>query len=327
MDTDRARASLLGLAIGDAMGAPTEGMTRESIAARFGRVDGFLQDDAAGTDDTEYAVLSARGIIAHGRALNADRVAEVWLEALGEQEGGFYGAGFSEMVALANLRAGIRPPDSGRFNVESWSDGAAMRVAPIALFCAGDPELAARLAAEDASVSHAHDGIFCAQSVAAAVSVAATGEHWSAVVDAARAALPQDSWSARLVTRALDIATAAADLEEAERELYRRVPLFHYPWWDSGPEALALTLGVIVATRGEFIPGVLAGVNMGRDSDTIAAMVGAITGALHGTAAIPAEWTDTVRLVRGRCITSTAGTDLIELADAIVAAREGDRDA
>lgn len=317
---NRARASLIGLAIGDAMGAPTEGMTQDAILERFGVVTDFLSDDAAGTDDTEYSVLCARGVIRFGHALSAENVADLWLEALEVQSGGFHGAGFSEMVALARLRDGIRPPASGRNNYELWSDGAAMRVAPIGLFCAGDPDAAARLAAEDASVSHARDGVYAAQAMAAAVAVAATGSGWQQAIEAGIDHLPADSWSRRTVDRALEI--VQRDPGDAQAALYREISLFHYPWADAAPEALALTFGVIAAAEGEFVPAVLAGVNMGRDSDTIAAMAGAICGALHGLAAIPEPWQHRVRSVMGRCVTATAGADLIDLADAIVEERE-----
>lgn len=320
--SDATAGSLFGLAIGDAMGAPTEGMRREDIERLHGRVENFLDADAAGTDDTEYAVLTAQMVVAHGRGLTADHVADHWLAALSVQDGGFYGAGFSEMVALANLQAKIRPPASGALNYEMCSDGAAMRIAPVGLFAVGDPELAMRLAMADASVSHAGDGVWAAQAVAASIAVAAKGDGWQAAIDQLVVSLPADSWSLRMVRRAIDIALSAPDPLAAEAELYRRLPLWHYPWADVVPEALALTVGIIVAHEGALVPSIVAGVNMGRDSDTIAAMAGAICGAAHGAKALPAEWVDRVRMVRGRCITATSGVDLMVLAGQIDQARE-----
>ncbi|MBR8742110.1 ADP-ribosylglycohydrolase family protein [Nocardiopsis sp. MG754419] len=317
---DRCRGALLGLAVGDAMGAPTEGMTPDGIHAAFGRVEDFLSAEAAGTDDTEYAVLCAQGLLAHGHGLTSNDVAEVWGRALLAQREGFHGAGFSEMVAIANLRAGVLPPVSGNDNYESWSDGAAMRVAPIGLLCAGDPGEAARLAAEDARVSHSADGIFGAQAIAAAVARALVTDDHTEVVAAGLAAVPEDSWTGRLMRRALDVASASPTLEVAERDLYRDVPLFHYPWPDSAPEAVALAFGLFAAARGTFVPSVVSAVNIGRDSDTIAAMAGAMAGALHGESAIPERWRDTVRRVAGVCVTVTGGTDLVDLADALHAA-------
>ena len=47
-------------------------------------------------------------------------------------------------------------------------------------------------------------------------------------------------------------------------------------------------------SRGDYRSAVLGAVNYGRDSDSIATMAGAITGALGGAAAVPTEWLDTV---------------------------------
>ncbi|MCD2498181.1 ADP-ribosylglycohydrolase family protein [Microbacterium nymphoidis] len=317
MTLDRARGSLLGLAIGDAMGAPTEGMTLPAIRERWGRVTGFLEEDAAGTDDTEYAVLCARGVLAAGSALTSQSVAATWTDALQHQSGGFHGAGFSEMIAIANLRAGLQPPQSGQRNAEMWSDGAAMRVAPIGIYAAGDPDLARRLAAADAEVSHSRDGVFCAQSVAAGVAVAMTADSVDPVIDAMVDALPTDSWSARLVRRALQIAEDAPDLLAAEEALFDQIPLRHYIWADVAPEAVALCVGLLRATNGG-LDVIESGVNIGRDSDTIAAMGGAVAGALHGMSALSAAQVEQVRSVAGRCIAATRGTDLIDLADALV---------
>ncbi|MDT5198930.1 MAG: hypothetical protein QOH34_452, partial [Mycobacterium sp.] len=66
---ERVYGALIGQAVGDALGAPTEGLTREQIIERYGWVSDFLDDDPAGTDDTEYAVLTARLMLAHGREL------------------------------------------------------------------------------------------------------------------------------------------------------------------------------------------------------------------------------------------------------------------
>lgn len=320
MTLDRARGALIGLAVGDALGAPTEGMTRTAIRDRFGWVTD-LEDGAAGTDDTEYAVLTARTVLARGAQMTSEDVARTWLSAVAAQDSGFYGAGFSEMMAIANLRDGILPPASGTHSYERWSDGAAMRVAPLAVFARGDADEAARLARIDARVSHSGDGIFCAEAIAAAVATALVSTDHRPVLDAAVAALPVDSWSARLAREAIGIGAASASAAEAIDELYEQISVFEYPWADAAPEATALTLGIFAAARGDFTDAVLASVNIGRDSDTIAAMNGALSGALCGYDAIPEHWRTSVRHVMGRCIADTAGTDLLDLADRLFAAR------
>jgi ADP-ribosylglycohydrolase len=324
MTKNRARGSLLGLAIGDAMGAPTEGMSLHAIRESWGRVTTFLEEDAAGTDDTEYAVLTAQSVLKAGAAMTSETVAATWLQALELQRAGFYGAGFSEMLAIGNLQQGMQPPVSGQRNSEMWSDGAAMRVAPIGVYAAGDPALARRMAVADARVSHDRDGIFCAEAVAAGVAVAMVESSIEPVLEAMLAALPDDSWSLRLAQRALSIAEAASSVEAAEEALFEAIPLRHYMWADVAPEALALCIGVLRATDGG-LSVIESGVNIGRDSDTVAAMGGAIAGALHGADALDPKHIEQVRSVAGRCIEATAGTDLLELADALIDRSIADR--
>ncbi len=313
----RIRGAVLGQAIGDALGAPTEGMTRAGIRQQFGRVTDFLSDDPAGTDDTEYAALTAQILLRYGSELSSTDVAREWTDALVDQTTPFEGGGFSEMDAIHNLAKGLLPPATGSDNHELWSDGSAMRVAPIGAYCAGDPVEAARLAAIDAAVSHARDGIWCGQAVAAAVAAGIEATDWRAVVDAGIQATPPGSWSRRMIEKAVAVASEPGTVEERLDELERRIAIFHYPWADVAPEATALAFGVFVIAEGGYVEAVLGGVNIGRDADTIAAMAGAMAGALNGVDAIPARWKDRLGPLRGSCIEAMAGVDLWKLADDI----------
>jgi ADP-ribosylglycohydrolase len=319
---DRIHGAVFGQAVGDALGATTEGMPMAQIAATFGWVTDFLSDDPAGTDDTEYAALTGQILLKYGPALTPNDVSTEWTAALVNQAGGFAGGGFSEMEAIHNLARGRRSPISGTDNHEMWSDGSAMRVAPIGAYFAGDPEEAARVAAIDASVSHSRDGIWCAQAVAAAVAAATVTDDWREAADAGLAQLPADSWSARMIGRAMDIATGPGSTQDRYAELESRISVFHYPWADIGPEATALAFGVFAVAEGDYVNAVLGGVNIGRDADTIAAMAGAIAGALHGYSGIPSNWSTRITTLRGSCITATRGVELGELADAVADAAE-----
>ncbi|MFE4951081.1 ADP-ribosylglycohydrolase family protein [Leifsonia sp. NPDC056665] len=314
---NRIRGAVLGQAIGDALGAPTEGMTRAGIREQFDRVVDFLSDDPAGTDDTEYAALTAQILLKYGTAVTPADVAREWTAALVDQETPFDGGGFSEMDAIHNLAKGLLPPASGSDNHELWSDGSAMRVAPIGAFAAGDPAEAARLAGIDAQVSHALDGIWCGQAVAAATAAAVTASSWQEVANAGLNATPEDSWSRRMIEKALAVAAGPGTEDERLDELERRVAIFHYPWADVAPEATALAFGVFAIAEGDYVEAVLGGVNIGRDADTIAAMAGAMAGALNGIDAIPTKWTKRLGPLRGSCIAAMAGVDLWRLADSI----------
>src|SRR5688500_9365473 len=76
---DRAYGCLIGQAVGDALGAPAEGSTPQAIRGRWaGGIRGFVSDDPAGTDDTEYAMLTARIILKYGRGLTRENMTEEW---------------------------------------------------------------------------------------------------------------------------------------------------------------------------------------------------------------------------------------------------------
>ncbi len=71
---ERARGALLGLAVGDALGAPAENMKPSEIRRRWGRITGYVAEHPAGTDDTEYAIFSGLLLARHGSALTVAHV-------------------------------------------------------------------------------------------------------------------------------------------------------------------------------------------------------------------------------------------------------------
>ncbi|WP_198540133.1 ADP-ribosylglycohydrolase family protein, partial [Streptomyces sp. CT34] len=140
---------MLGLAVGDALGAPAENLTPDQIRCRWGRIEGFVTDDPAGTDDTEYAIFCGLLLAEHGAALTTAQVEAAWRRCLADRdEGPLSGAGFSERGTLENLRRGLAAPRSAQHR-HAWSDGLAMRAAPFGVFAAGRPAVAARLAPGD----------------------------------------------------------------------------------------------------------------------------------------------------------------------------------
>ncbi|MFD3441447.1 ADP-ribosylglycohydrolase family protein [Streptomyces sp. NPDC058685] len=313
---ERARGALLGLAVGDALGAPAENMRPSEIRARWGRIEGFVNDDPAGTDDTEYAIFSGLLLARHGSALTATHVETAWHHWIADlDEGPFRGAGFSERGTLENLRRGLAAPISAQHR-HAWSDGLAMRAAPFGVFAAGLPAEAARLVAIDGSVSHDGEGIYGGQAVAAGVAAAMTGAGPAGVIGAALSVIPMDSWTARSLRRAVVTAQRSqGDPLATERAVRSAVVIGGYPWTDLAPEAVGLAFGAFAAARGDFRTSVLTAVNMGRDADTTAAVAGALAGAVSGAAAIPTAWASAIGPVRGSCLPSMKGHHVLEIAD------------
>ena len=136
----------------------------------------------------------------------------------------------------------------------------------------------------DGSVSHDGEGIYGGQAVAAGVAAAMAGAPTIAVVASALAVVPDDSWTARSLRRAVGVA------HRGERAVRSAVVIGGYPWTDLAPEAVALAFGAYAAADGDFTESVLTAVNMGRDADTTAAVAGALAGATQGASADPPDW-------------------------------------
>ncbi|MFG2288855.1 ADP-ribosylglycohydrolase family protein [Streptomyces sp. NPDC048595] len=334
---------MLGLAVGDALGAPAENMKPSQIRRRWGRIEGYVEDDPAGTDDTEYAIFSGLLLAAHGSALTVAHVEAAWHQWIADRdEGPFRGAGFSERGTLENLRRGLAAPISAQHR-HAWSDGLAMRAAPFGVFAAGRPAEAARLVAIDGTVSHDGEGIYGGRAVAAGVAAAMVdlpqgpsagsgGPGGTPITDvviaAALSVVPEDSWTARSLRRAVGAAQRCRHDPGitqlgTERAVRSAVVIGGYPWTDLAPEAVGLAFGAFAAARGDFSASVLTAVNMGRDADTTAAVAGALAGALCGAAAIPAAWAGAIGPARGSCLPSMAGYHVLDVADLLAPAGTG----
>jgi ADP-ribosylglycohydrolase len=71
-------------------------------------------------------------------------------------------------------------------------------------------------------------------------------------------------------------------------------------------------------TQGDFRKGMFWACNFGRDADTIAALVGALSGAIHGQEAIPSAWIEKVRRPAGVCLKFAAERDIVEVVQQLV---------
>ncbi len=311
---EQAKGAIIGLAVGDALGQPTEGKSRVEIKETWDWITDFLEEEPVGSDDTEYAVFNAELLIKHGKDLTSDKIAQAWKEEIISQRSGFKGAGFSEMAAIENLRAGISPPLSGK-HIHSWSDGLAMRVIPFGIVAAGNPNWAAEFATRDGEVTHSGEGILGGQVVAAAVAAAMTGASNEDIFAIVLDLLPEDSWTYRAISRGIKIGSQADNVWDSLKPLSQELIIDYYPWPDLGPEALGLTFGLLAAAGNNFRDAVLGGVNIGRDTDTIAGIAGAIIGARIGIKDIPHEWRTQIKEVKGICIHTVDGKNLRDIAD------------
>jgi ADP-ribosylglycohydrolase len=153
--------------------------------------------------------------------------------------------------------------------------------------------------------------------VAASVAVAMAGGTVDEIVAAGRSVIPADSWLARCFDRAMHI------VDEAGGDLWQAWDPLHKELWAAyraaNAEALPEAYALLRLTRGDFVQGIIASGNFGRDADTLCALVGTWAGAVHGTLAIPPAWIEKTRRPSGRCIQFTASLDIVDVAHQLAA--------
>jgi len=273
----RAQGCLLGQLAGDALGSAVEFRSEASIARSH--PDGVTQLSDGGhwnliagqaTDDSEMALVLARSLVTEtgfkAKAVSAAYIA--W------RNSGPFDIGNTTSSGIAALAAGRAAP------TDSQANGALMRVSPIGVFVKGEPALAACLAAEDAGLTHPHPVCragSAAYAAAIAVGIAGAGseEMWAAAhahagagsgaeavrkcLLSSRHALPDDYQS--------QMGWVLIALQNAFCWLMRGTPL---------AEAVSATVG------------------KGGDTDTNAAICGALLGAAQGRDAVPLQWRNAV---------------------------------
>lgn len=260
----RARAAFLGLALGDALGAPVEFMTRGEIAAQHGVLrdlvgGGWLHlRPGAVTDDTEMSLVLARSLVARGGLDLADLAARLaeWLRGGPADVGNTVRRGIRRYLLDGSLQGPEQPGDGG--------NGAAMRFVPVALATLGDR---ARLEADmlaQARFTHHHP-----LSDAAAVHLGVLLQLACLGRSRAQLYLATDAW-----------------LERFPR--FRYAP---YPGLATGyvVDTVQTVLHGFFTTRG-FEECLVTVAAQGGDADTTAAIAGALAGAYYGPEELPERW-------------------------------------
>ncbi len=117
------------------------------------------------------------------------------------------------------------------------------------------------------------------------------------------------------MNRAMCICEQYGTIEAAWEALHQEL---WTPVHSTVAEALPQAYAIFKLTGGDFSKGMFWAANFGRDADTISALVGALSGAIHGQSVIPAGWREKVRRPAGVCLRFAAALDIPQLAEALV---------
>ena len=261
----RAQGCLLGQLAGDSLGSLVEFTSPAEIARTFPSgvrelADGGTWNTIAGqpTDDSELALALARSIVANG-AYQATAALASYREWVGSRP-------FD--IGATTRRGLLGEPDR-----ESQANGSLMRVSPIGIWAAGDPARAARAAREDSALTHPNPVCVdaCAAYVAA-IAVAIDGKDCDQMLEAALAEAKE-----RAVAEAIRRGAGG----EAPADFMTR----------QGWALIALQNAFFQLFAAKNVEeAIVATVGSGGDTDTNAAIAGALVGAFHGRDAFPSRW-------------------------------------
>ena len=297
----QAQGCLLGQVIGDSLGSLVEMKPAPEIARLFPHgvralADGGVYHTIAGqpTDDSEMALALARCLIA-----NKEFAAEKILDA------------YRAWMTTRPVDIGTTTERGllGLHTTESESNGSLMRVSPIGVWAAGDPERAARIAREDSALTHKNP--LCIEACAAYAAAIAVGVVGQGTIEERRHAM-----------RAAALANCTGRVREAIASGKPPADYFTHMGW----VLVALQNAFFHLHSSGFEEALISTVSAGGDTDTNAAICGALLGAALGRPAIPPRWILPLLACRS---TIDAGAprprpatywpdDILELAEALV---------
>jgi poly(ADP-ribose) glycohydrolase ARH3 len=273
---DRFAGCLLGLAVGDAVGAPYEGLKHTDIYFQFGTPDKLVTnpsgDPLCYTDDTEMTIGVAETLAACGRIEEA-RLCRAFADNYHPERG--YGPSARHVIEAMKDGRDWRPLAETLLPGGSFGNGAAMRVAPVGLVFADAPDELWAQARLSALPTHTHPlGIEGAQLLALAVSLALRAatfdrkEFWRELL--ARATTEEFRWhiTTAMKLKPSDSLAGLGSTLHAHRSVVTAIACF-------------------AATPSDYETAIGRAIGLGDDTDTLAAMAGTLVGAFGGVGAIP----------------------------------------
>lgn len=283
MKLDRYRGALLGLAICDALGMPIEFKPPGSFEPVTGLAGGgsFNLRPGQWTDDTSMALCLAESLI-HCPEFNPidqmNRYVRWYKEGYLSSTGTCFDIGNTVCAALKNYCL-TGQPYAGSKNPRTAGNGSIMRLAPVPLRYASDPELAINLAAASSRTTHAAaEAVDSCGYLAALLLGALLGLDKATLLANHYSPVPS-GWAKPLSAKIADI--AAGSFKSKNPPDIRGTGYV--------VDSLEAALWAFYHSN-NFTQGALLAVNLGDDADTTGAVYGQLAGAYYGASSIPTAW-------------------------------------
>jgi ADP-ribosyl-[dinitrogen reductase] hydrolase len=283
---ERWRGAMLGLAVGDAVGTTVEFRAPGSFEPITDMAGGgpFGLEAGQWTDDTSMALCLAESLIERGGFDARDqmqRYVRWYREGYNSSTGRCFDVGDTVRGALHRYeRTG--EPYAGDNSRSAAGNGSLMRLAPVPLRFAEEPELAIRLAAESSRMTHqARAAVDACRYFAGLLIGALQGADRDKMLSERFTPVP-GLWEREPLSPEIDEIAAGSYWRRQPPEIRASGYVVH---------SLEAALWAFACSE-SFEDGCLAAVNLGEDADTTAAIYGQIAGAYYGEQGIPAPWRD-----------------------------------
>ncbi|MDQ1545175.1 MAG: hypothetical protein QOH69_79 [Actinomycetota bacterium] len=307
---ERLFGAWLGRCVGNTMGKPVEGLTRTEVEIYLRAVGQWPQtgyisflaelptgvshlhesapfssagtfDDVPRDDDIDWTILNLSLLEEHGDQITTAQIAAAWLDKLP-----FTQTFTAERAAYRNVIRSVPLDDCAtvRNPYREWI-GALIRADIFGYTHPGDLASAAKLGLADARFSHVANGIYGEMWAAALVSAAFSTDDPRVALRAALLAVPESSRLAealRDVDELFDTGIGSVAALDWSDEHFG-----HYNWVHTINNAVHIAIALLWGQ--DFTDAIRITVAAGSDTDSSAATVGSVYGALHGASAIPAE--------------------------------------
>lgn len=283
---NRFLGALVGLAVGDALGAPLEGQPPGSFVPLDDMVGGGSWGLEAGhwTDDTAMALCLASSILECGGFSPKDQMDRYlrWRnEGYMSSTGKCFGIGRTVAAALDRYES-TGDPYTGSTDPLTAGNGSLMRLAPIPMYLVHDAGRAKELAAEMSKTTHgAVESVDCCRYFAGMLVGALRGDE--------KDLLLSDLYSPVYNYWLFQSVALAPRVDAIARGLYKSKAASDLPATGYVIETLEAALWAFHRSS-SFREGALLAINLGNDTDTTGAVYGQLAGAFYGLDRIPAEW-------------------------------------
>lgn len=307
--SDRAEAALLGGAIGDALGMPTQTLSQDAIKSSYGVITDFVAPveghpvshgliAGSVTDDTEQTLLLAQRIVESPEFFDE----QGWAEDLLNWERGVRLRGLHDLLgpstkqALNNILAGVPAEETGR---KGTTNGASMRIGPVGIATPIEPlgHFVAQVETTCKITHNTREAISAAAAVAAIVSAGIEGADF-------QQAFPIAMQAATLAGQ-LGARSGVSDMRERLERVYRIACAGATPDKLAGEvgtsvashESVVTAFGIVLLAESDPWRAALMSANIGDDTDTIGAIATSMAAACSGLTALPTHAIEKVQAV------------------------------